>query len=161
MATVEVSGKSWFSDNIYPFLEIIKSDINARMSQLGGAYLGTSTTYSTLPDPVGKNDGDWSILSEVDGSNDVGMYIIVSESWTFAIAFSDTEKASLEDWDAGDDIKFITASMAKLKLAQIDGNSAIKFNVNEADENSTNAVSASMFNHIISNSDADSHWEEV
>lgn len=159
-----IEGKTWFKNNMAPYLVTIKNAIESRVNELGGSYLGSSDTFNTLPDATGKPDGDWSILSATDGSHDSGMYIIVSESWEFATGLQ-IEEADDTDYTNSASGKYVSPAKLNPLLenkANVNGNKLENFSVKEANIGGNNALSVSQFSSDpITNAEADSDWSSL
>ncbi len=82
--------KQWFRDSIKPYLKLIKGDIETAKTELRqemsrvsvtGTFKGGFTTLETMPSRA--KNGDWSVLTVDDGSNESGIYVKSSGGWSF------------------------------------------------------------------------------
>ena len=75
-----LNGKSWFRNNIQPYLAVIKAEL-ATLSNITGQYAGKGATFAALPSLDAEGEalaaGDWAILTADDvgtGTTEVPQY---------------------------------------------------------------------------------------
>ncbi len=107
--------KQWFRDSIKPYLKLIKGDIETAKTELRqemssvsvtGTFKGSFATVANMPTTKGIKNGDWAVLTADDGSNESGIYVKSSSSWSFVADITSFDEvqailATNEEFNAG------------------------------------------------------------
>ncbi len=89
-----MNAKKWFRENIKQYLSIsdekttakietAKTELRQEMSSVSvtGTFKGSFATVSAMPSRA--KNGDWSVLTADDGSNESGIYAKSAQGWAF------------------------------------------------------------------------------
>jgi len=176
------AGKSWFRNNIQPYLCIIKSEI-ASLASVTGQYAGKGDTYSGLPtldgDGTELEAGDWCILTtadvgtgtETDPQYPAGIYVrnATNENWELVQENSNIGEilesiiATAAEVDAGTATdKVASVQQLAAKYAKLNGVDTELFSVAAGNVDTNEALNANQFNSTpITAEEAASDWDAL
>lgn len=160
-----LNGKTWFRNNIAPYLTKIKAEL-AIVGAITGNYAGKDATFAALPttDPDGSvlEPGDWSILTIDDvGTGSVtapqypaGIYVrnaagtdweLVQESQDLADVLNSIIATAAEvDTGTATD-KVANVAQLALKYAKLNGNDTNLFSASAGNVDTNETLNANQF----------------
>jgi hypothetical protein len=173
-------GKSWFRNNIQPYLSIIKAEL-ATLANVTGQYAGKGATFAALPTTDAEGGallaGDWSILT----ADDVGTGTVEAPQYPAGIYVRDAAGTAWElvqeNQDLADVLNSIIATPAEvdtgtavdkvasvnqlaLKYAKLNGVDTELFSVSAGNVDTNEALNANQFSSTpITAAEAQTDWD--
>jgi len=172
-------GKSWFRNNIQPYLAIIKGELST-LSNVTGQYAGKGATFATLPtlDAEGGvlKPGDWAILTADEvGTGSVGapqypagLYVRDAAGTAWELVQENQDLADIlnsiiatpAEVDTGTAVdKVASVNQLALKYAKLNGVDTELFSVSAGNVDTNEAVNANQFSSTpITGAEATADW---
>jgi hypothetical protein len=172
-------GKTWFRNNIAPYVTIIKDEI-ATLSSVTGQHVTGSGTFTSLPTTDNEGgvlgDGDITTLTADDiGTGSVttpqypaGLYIRAGTVWGLLFAIPDIADillnivASPAEVDTGSSVsKVASVAQLALKYAKVDGSANQVFEASAGNIGTDEVLNANQFVGVVTAAEAEADWSGI